>query len=58
MDDSQSAVDLEERLVFWAGFMAYLGGLAASGLGNEALYAISAMTEKLTNRVLVEKTAH
>jgi hypothetical protein len=48
----------QERLVFWAGLMAYLGGLAASGLGSEAVYAVSAMTEKLTSRVAAEKTAH
>ncbi len=48
----------QERLVWWAGLMAYLGGLASSGLGAEALYAISAMTEKLTNRTIAEKTGH
>ncbi len=38
--------------------MAHLGGLAAYGLGNEALYAVAAMTEKLVNRTIAEKTGH
>jgi hypothetical protein len=48
----------QERLVWWAALMACLGGFAASGLGSEAVYAVSAMTEKLTSRVAAEKTAH
>lgn len=47
----------QERLVWWAGLMSYLGGLAASGLGAEALFAVSAMTEKLVKQT-IDQRAH
>ena len=42
----------DEKLLWWAAFMGYMGGICAAELGNEALSAIQAMTAKTTAHVI------
>lgn len=46
----------EEKLLWWAAFMGYMGGLCAAELGSGALEAIQQMTAKSTVRVIQERT--
>lgn len=46
----------DEKLLWWAAFMGYLGGICAAELGTGALQAIQQMTAKTTRRVLTEHT--
>ena len=53
----QSFETEEEKIIWWASFMAYLGGLCAAELGSGALSAIKNMTADMAKRV-VEEQAH
>lgn len=44
----------EEKVIFWSAFMAYLGGMAAAGIGPDALTAVAQMTHRLTSIALNE----
>ena len=46
----------EEKLLWWAAFMGYMGGICAAELGSGALEAIQQMTAQMTARVIQEHT--
>lgn len=45
----------EEKLLWWATFLGYLGGLCGASLGAGALQAIEQITKNNTARLLSEK---
>lgn len=45
-----------DKLLWWASFMGYLGGMCAGSLGVDALQAIESMTKKLTSQILKERS--
>lgn len=44
----------KEKLLWWASFLGYLGGICAASIGPEALEAVAAMNHKTTAKVLAE----
>lgn len=45
----------EEKLLWWASFMGYMGGICGAELGPGALEAIQQMTAKTTGQLLQQK---